>query len=146
MIYSFFFLQHLQTNYFSEITDVSVTPFQRLQKLQPVLGRRRCWDTRVAACRELCLSSCPSPLCGSLLRTALCLRGQGEVTLLPALVAFPLRLPHSGQGFSARGEVFVSSVVRCFCDKPAPNSSRFKVAFKCIISKMVSSFFFSLGV
>lgn len=31
-------------------------------------------------------------------------------------------------------EVFDSSVVRCFCDKPVLNSSRFKVAFKYIIN------------
>lgn len=42
-------------------------------------------------------------------------------------------------------EVFDSSVVRCFCDKPVLNSSRFKVALKCIINEIIS-FFFLLGV
>lgn len=43
-------------------------------------------------------------------------------------------------------EVFDSSVVRCFCDKPVLNSSRFKVALKCIINEIISLVFKHLSV
>lgn len=49
----------------------------------------------------------------------------------------------AGTGFLSlwRGsEVFDSSVVRCSCDKPVLNSSRFKVPFKRIVT------FFPFGV